>query len=233
MTFFPERPIFVLRAASGESDKMRSRLRRGHLLATILHQTHTMAAPTQPSTTLVPPTTAADRLAAVAAAHLLPLRPLAAPPPRPSTDAATTTFTADSNGGAAAAINSFDACSPMCAMAGISPWLLLADRLDRGSTLRHGMGSSLMHADPRGGHPLRQDGLRAAFSQVCAPPVTTLLPACLPAAAAALVCMLVPAASRVDGRALMLTAEAHLCCDLPADCRNGGRVSQVAKSRVA
>ena len=59
------------------------------------------------------------------------------------------------------------------------------------------------------------------------------LPACLPPPAAALVCVHVPAASRVDGCALMLTAEAHLCCDLPADCRNGGRVSQVAKSRVA
>ena len=59
------------------------------------------------------------------------------------------------------------------------------------------------------------------------------LPACLPPPAAALVCVHVPAASRVDGRALMLTAEAHLCCDLPADCRNGGRVQQVANSRVA
>ena len=61
-------------------------------------------------------------------------------------------------------------------------------------------------------------------------------PPCLPAAAAAaaaLVCVLVPAASRVGGRALMLVAEAHLRCDLPADCRNGGRVSQVPKSRVA
>lgn len=57
------------------------------------------------------------------------------------------------------------------------------------------------------------------------------VPACLPAAA--LVCVLVPAASRVVGRALMLVAEAHLRCDLPADCRNGGRVSQVPKSRVA
>ena len=45
-------------------------------------------------------------------------------------------------------------------------------------------------------------------------------------------CVLVPA-SRVVGRALMLVAEAHLRCDLPADCRNGGRVSQVPKSRVA
>ena len=103
----------------------------GHPFSTILI---TMAAPMQLSPTLVPPMTAADRLAAVAAAHLMPLRRLAAPPPRPSTDAATTTFTADSNGGAAAAINSFDTCSPMCAMAGMSPWLLLADRLDRGFT---------------------------------------------------------------------------------------------------
>ena len=93
-----------------------------------------MAAPMQLSPTLVPPMTAADRLAAVAAAHLLPLRRLAAPPPLPSTDAATTTFNADSNSGAAAAINSFGACSPMCAMVGTSPWLLLTDRLDRGST---------------------------------------------------------------------------------------------------
>ena len=37
------------------------------------------------------------------------------------------------------------------------------------------------------------------------------LPACLPPPAAALVCVHVPAASRVDGRALMLTAEARTC----------------------
>ena len=38
-------------------------------------------------------------------------------------------------------------------------------------------------------------------------------------------CVLVPA-SRVVGRALMLVAEAHLRCDLPADCRNGDRVKR-------
>ena len=134
----------------------------------------------QPSTTLLPPMTATDRLAADAAAHLLPLRALAAPPPPPSTDAATTTFTSDSNGGAAAAIIHSGASSPLFLLVGSPLWQVESDRLDRGSTQRHGMGSSPVHADPRGGHPLRQDGLRAAFSQVCAPPATTL-PACLPA----------------------------------------------------
>ena len=137
MTFFPRLGFYTAKRWHGHifyTAKRSAQAALRAMSATILDPTHTMAAPMQPSTTLVPPTTAADRLAAVAAAHLLPLRPLAAPTPQPSTDAATTPFTADSNGGAAAAINSFDTCSPMCAMVGTSPWLLLTDRLDRGST---------------------------------------------------------------------------------------------------
>ena len=141
MTFFPERPFL-----GGVSHTKRYNVKRGPCVShaksssrcgfgdAILHQTHTMVACTQPSTTLLPPMTAADRLAADAAAHLLPLRPLAAPTPQPSTDAATTTFTADSNGGAAAATIHSCASSPIFSMVGSPLWQVESDRLDRGST---------------------------------------------------------------------------------------------------
>ena len=73
---------------------------------------------------------------------------------------------------------------------------------------------------------------RCSLRCVLLRPPPCCLPACLLLLLLSCVCLCLPA-SRVDGRALMLAAEAHVCCDLPADCRNGGRVSQVAKSRVA
>ena len=87
---------------------------------------------------------------------------------------------------------------------------------------------------PAAGLPLRHDHRRAAFYRcVLFPPPPCCLPACLLLLLLSCVCVHMLAASLLDGRALMLLTEAHLCLMLPLLLRNGGRDFQVAKSRVA